>query len=382
MIFYRLFFQLNCKHLLRDQRPPLLLTVLTDPDRLLTLSLRKWDRLLPLARYAGVLGRFYPQLAEYGMLDSIPAPVLPHLEAASIIAQEHERKIRWEVNRIQRALIDLTVPVVLLKGAAYVMAGLPCAQGRLVSDVDIMVPKAQLGLVEQALQRHGWEATPLDNYDQQYYRRWMHELPPLRHRLRGTLLDLHHTILPETSRLKPDPAKLLTNAQPVAGTRFQVLAPADMVLHSAAHAFHDGDLSNSLRDLLDLHDLLCHFGKDPPFWDELPHRAYELDLARPLFYAVRYTQRFLGTPLPVSLAAFLRKAAPPWPVCKLMDALISRTLLPPVQPPRLGSGFARWLLYMRSHWLRMPPLLLASHLLRKAHKRLQARLTQANQTGG
>ena len=368
--------------MLRDQRLPLLLTVPTDPDRLSTLSLREWDRLLPLARHTGVLGRFYQQLADDHLLERIPAPVLPHLEAAHITAAEHERMIHWEVNRIQRTLAYTSISVVLLKGAAYVMAGLPCARGRLVSDVDILVPKEQLALVERALQQHGWETAELDTYDQQYYRRWMHVLPPLRHRLRGTLVDLHHTILPETSRLKPDPAKLLANARPLEGTRFQVLAPTDMVLHSAAHAFHDGDLNNSLRDLLDLHDLLCHFGADPRFWDVLPRRARELDLSRPLFYAVRYTQRFLGTPVPASLAASLRKAAPPWLVCRLMDALVSRTLLSQVQSLQPGSGFARWLLYIRSHWLRMPPLLLAGHLLRKAHKRLQARLTQANQTGG
>ena len=240
-----------------------LLQTLIDPKSLLRVNLREWDHLLPLARRTGVLGRFYPTLRGYGLLDSVPPPVLPHLEAAAVIAQEHERMIRWEVNRIQRALVKLAVPIILLKGAAYVMAGLPCARGRLVSDVDILVPKEQVVVVEQALTQHGWDIITADAYDQQYYRRWMHELPPLRHRLRGTVVDLHHTILPETSRLKPDPAKLFANARPLEGTPFFVLAPTDMVLHSAAHAFHDGELSNSLRDLLDLHDLLSHFGTDP-----------------------------------------------------------------------------------------------------------------------
>jgi hypothetical protein len=359
----------------------LLLSVLLKPQQLAKLNLSEWDALLPLARRTGVLGRFYPQLAERCLLQQVPAPVHSHLESAQIIAAEKARMIRWEVNRLQRALLDVVVPVVLLKGAAYVMASLPCAQGRLAADVDVLVPKEHLTLVEQALRRHGWETVELDDYDQQYYRRWMHELPPLRHRLRGTVVDLHHTILPETSRLKPDPAKLFANARPLEGTPFFVLAPTDMVLHSAAHAFHDGELSNSLRDLLDLHDLLSHFGKDPQFWEALPPRAQELDLSRPLFYALRYTQRFLGTPVPPAVTTAMRRAAPPWPVLRLMDTLLDRVVLPDEQPPRLGPGFARWLLYIRSHWLRMPPLLLAGHLLRKAHKRLQARSVQANQEG-
>jgi hypothetical protein len=64
-----------------------------------------------------------------------------------------------------------------------------------------------------------------------------------------------------------------------------------------------------------------------------------------------------------------------------MDTLLDHVVLPDEQPPRLGPSFARWLLYVRSHWLRMPPWLLAGHLLHKAHKRLQARSIQANQEG-
>jgi hypothetical protein len=37
-------------------------------------------------------------------------------------------------------------------------------------------------------------------------------------------------------------------------------------------------------------------------------------------------------------------------------------------PSRL-SGMARWALYVRSHWLRMPPLLLMQHLTRKVLRR-------------
>jgi hypothetical protein len=64
-----------------------------------------------------------------------------------------------------------------------------------------------------------------------------------------------------------------------------------------------------------------------------------------------------------------------------MDALLDRVLLPSEQPPRLGPSFARWLLYIRSHWLRMPPRLLAGHLLHKSYKRFQARFAQASQEG-
>jgi len=345
--------------------------ILAEHQLLQQLSLQDWDGLLPWARRIGVVGKLYTYLAAQGQLDRIPPQVQPHLEAASIIAAEHERRIRWECNRIQRALFDLQdrdFPVILLKGAAYVMASLPCAHGRLVSDVDIMVPKSCLPIMESILQKHGWESVRNSDYDQQYYRQWMHELPPLRHRLRGTILDVHHTILPETSRLKPDPALLIAASRPAPNTPFRVFCPADLVLHSATHAFQE-ELANPLRDLLDLHELLTHFSKhEPGFWETLPHRARQLDLTRPLFYALRYTRRFLHTSVPETVTQALNSASPSWPVRQLMDRLLDAITLAEY-PRRTGPAVARWLLYIRSHWLRMPPLLLARHLGYKAYLR-------------
>lgn len=354
----------------------LVLQIIKKHDILYDVSLNDWDRLLPQARRVGIVAKFYTALEKQGQLARIPLQVQPHLEAAAIIAAEHERRTRWECNRIQRALFDLPqqdFPVVLLKGAAYVIAGLPCARGRLVSDVDIMVPKACLSSVETVLHQHGWESVKNSDYDDHYYRQWMHELPPLRHRLRGTVVDVHHTILPTTSRLNPDPDQLIAASRSLPGTPFRIFAPTDMVLHSAAHAFHDGELANPLRDLLDLHELLSYFDThESDFWDTLPQRARQLHLDRPLFYGLRYAQRFLGTSVPAIVTHALQSSAPFWPVRVFMDRLVT-TIMLAESPHSIGVVAARWLLYVRSHWLRMPPRLLIRHLLIKAAARLRCR---------
>ncbi len=356
-----------------------LLRVLAQPRTLLRLSLKEWDTLLPLARYAGVLGKFQPWLARRQALPDVPSRVLPHLESARILADDRARRIQWEVNRLRRALADTGLPLILLKGAAYHLAELPCASGRLAADVDILVSKGRLADVEAALRGHGWLPVKLDDYDQQYYRRWMHELPPMRHRLRGTEVDIHHTLLPTTARLTPDPAALMAAVVPTREPGVYVPCPADMILHSAAHAFYDGDFDKGLRDLVDIHELLEHFGATPTFWEELPRRAKHMDLERPLFYALRYARRLLHTPLPESVDAILDTAGPNRPVRWLMDRLVIRALLAGPEPTPTDA-LAGWLLYVRSHWLRMPPLLLARHLLHKALRRTRLG-TAANQTG-
>ena len=337
---------------------------------LLELHPARWDELLCRARNTRLLGRLGTELEALGLLDSIPGRAAEQIRAELTAAAENARMVRWEVNRISRALRDVGAPVILLKGAAYALAGLPPAAGRLSSDVDILVPKERLAEVEAALLRDGYEAAKLDPYDQRYYRTWMHELPPLWHRERQTMVDVHHTILPETGRVRPDPRALIEAARPLRDG-LHILAPPDLVLHSAAHLFQDGDLDGGLRDLVDLDLLLRHFGADPAFWEGLVPRAIQLSLARPLYYALRYCQVLLGCPVPVAVQRAARVAQPMLPLRSFMDALTCRAVTPDGwDSPSLGTSLARLLLYIRSHWLRMPPLLLTRHLARKTAGRL------------
>jgi hypothetical protein len=345
-----------------------LLRVLMSPARMTGLCEAEWDQVLPLARASHLLGRLASEVQAHGLADRLPRRVRGHLDAAAAVAAHNERTIRWELNRIERALRHLDIPILLLKGAAYVAAGLPAAKGRSVSDVDIMVPRAALDPVETGLEDAGWQRMKSDSYDQRYYRTWMHELPPLCHGERGTVVDVHHGILPPTARLKPDPDRLWAEAKRLDGSKLHVLAPSDMVLHSAAHLFHDGDLHRSLRDLVDIGDLLGAFATQPQFWSDLVARGRALDLGRPLFYALRYARRLLATAVPDEVMIAAAAHAPPRLVLSLMDRLAPRALIPRPSE-QVEDALGSWLLYMRSHWLRMPAWLLLPHLGHQAVRR-------------
>ena len=347
---------------------PLLLQVIRQPPSLLLLSLTDWDLLLRQARQANLLAHVCCLVELHQLMEQVPLPARRHLLWSRVVSERHTQAVLWEVQEIQGALAGVGVPVILLKGAAYVMAKLPAAQGRLFSDIDIIVPKNSLNAVEAALMLHGWQATHHDAYDQRYYRTWMHELPPMQHIKRMTVIDVHHAILPETATLQPDPAKLRAAAQAIPGQdKLMVLSPADMVLHSATHLFHDGELDNGLRDLLDIDSLLRHFSVQPSFWPGLLARAVELDLTRPLFYALRYAVRVLESPVPQAALDGSGIGRPNRLVLALVDGLFMRALMPAhASCSDCLTGLARRLLYVRANWLRMPPLLLSRHLFHKA----------------
>lgn len=345
-----------------------LIRFLRDPQFSHDFPISDWENLLRAARRSQLLARVACIAAKAGLTSEIPEKVSLQLQSALRVAESHARSVAWETRQLQDALAGGEIPFVLLKGAAYITANLEAGQGRLMSDIDIMVPRNNLELAEKTLIEHGWFPTKIDAYDQRYYRAWMHELPPLQHLERGTSLDVHHTILPPTASLKPDVQKLWQASLPVAANPLvRVLAPIDMILHSAVHLFHDGDMQHGLRDLVDIDALIKQFSGSVGFWETLTYRAVELDLIRPCYYALKYCRLWLATPIPENVDALLLQAESPSALTSgIMDRILPASLGAVLESsPGAFAHIANFLMYVRSHYLKMPLYLLIPHLLRK-----------------
>lgn len=342
-----------------------------------------WEDLLSQARRSLLAARWAHQLRQRGQFEALPVGPRRHLEAATIVADRVQVEMRLEADRVRRALMRAGVRCVLLKGAGYLMADLPAARGRVFSDIDILVPRVDLGRVESALLGSGWVVADIDAYDQRYYREWMHELPPLRHVSTASTIDVHHTITAPTSAFRVDGGLLLAAIRPAdPEERFWVLQPADMVLHSAAHLFQEGEFDHGLRDLFDMDELLRHFEtSEPEFWSTLFARAKQLGLQRPLHHALFHLERLLGSRVPPAWRGEFDALRPPWLQRRLMAWLLGVALRPRHPSTRSrDERLALWLLYVRSHWLRMPPHLLVPHLLRKAWQQHFPRASTASST--
>lgn len=321
-----------------------LVRVLRDPAVIADLAPADWTAILTIARAEQLIA------ALAWRCDGLPLP--PHVAAiladARDAAEAGRRAALWEAEMARRALAPLDGPVVLLKGTAYVAAGLAAGQGRFIGDLDILVRRAALPAIEAALLAAGWEWVKPDAYDDAYYRTHMHELPPLIHRERDRMIDVHHTILPLTARPTPDAAALIGDAIPLRDG-LSVLAPADMIVHAAAHLFADGDLAGGLRNLWDIHRLVEEFGVDG-----LADRAARHALWPATHRALRLASELFATPIPDA-----------WRGPLAADALYRRRLLARDGWGRARCPVTRLGFYIRSHALRMPPPLLARHLWTK-----------------
>ncbi|MBC3942887.1 nucleotidyltransferase family protein [Sphingomonas albertensis] len=314
---------------------------LADPASVVGLDPDGWTTLLAMARAEQLIGTLAIRLDGLPM----PAAVKAILADARAAAEQGRRAALWEAEMARRALAAIDCPVVLLKGTAFVAGGLSAGQGRSIGDLDILVPRASLDAVESALLAAGWEWVKPDPYDDAYYRRWMHELPPLIHRERDRMIDVHHTILPLTARITPDADALVEDSVPLANG-LRILSPNGMIVHAAAHLFADGDLAGGMRNLWDIRCLVEEFGTDG-----LDAEARRHGLRDEVARSLRLVDALFG----VTRA-------------RGVDRLYVRRIAARDGWGRPTRPITRLAFYVRSHWLRMPPAMLARHLWIKFRK--------------
>lgn len=352
-----------------------LCAVLCDPAHLSALGHGRLEAVMRLAARNFLMGRLAEDAIDCGAIEALPSRAQAILESAVFGPRQTQRKLRHEAGIIADLFADSGIRPVALKGAAYVLDRSPAARGRISTDIDILVPATSLERSEEILKDAGWQVDPeKDNaYDQAYYRRYMHELPPLLHAERGMVLDVHHAILPPTARLNPAMDALIDAAVRPKGSPLEIFAPLDRILHAATHLCHDGEFQYPLRNLLEIRDLCQEIIKTDEDWNRLTSRAAALGLALPALDALTLLDRFLAVNVPNAALSALASAGRDRPWRRLTRHVMAQTIRPaaPDRPDRVRR-LSEWLLYIRSHWLRMPPIMLARHLWTKWRMSAQA----------
>ncbi|MES2782361.1 MAG: nucleotidyltransferase family protein [Pseudomonadota bacterium] len=323
----------------------ILVDALRNPADTATLDADTWIALITIARAEQLLGTLSRRLSGV----EVPPEVRSILDEARVNAEYHRRSALWEADCARRAMGDEVGKIVLMKGTAYVAAGLKAGEGRHIGDLDIMVARGALDAAETALLGAGWEWVKTDPYDDAYYRNHMHELPPMIHSARDRMIDVHHTILPLSAGPRPDAQAMLTDAVALENGVY-VFSNADIVIHSAAHLFADGELDGGLRNLWDIHCLLSEFADDS-FWPELRARAVHHQLWPAVHRVARLAHHLYGTEIPEA-----------WQARKWCDRYFIARMTARDEWGRGTRKILRRSFYMRGHWLRMPPIMLARHL--------------------
>ncbi|MDP4528103.1 nucleotidyltransferase family protein [Alkalimonas delamerensis] len=345
-----------------------LMRLVKSPEAAVAIPEQHWPLMVRLLRKHQLLARYGHWFRQAGVFEQLPHYAQHHLRNAEILASKQQHQVVFEAAELVSLLAPLGVCPVFLKGAAYSLAfEASVGSGRTYSDIDVLVPKEQITAVEQRLALHGYYGEAMTAYDQHYYRRWTHEIPPIRHHSRGTVLDIHHNLIPPISGRAPDMAVFLQQlVQSPQG--FQVLALPAMTLHSLVHLLFNEEFKHGFRDLTDLHLLFGQF-RQADDWQQLLQLAQQTGFLFELFLACRYCKQLLGTSFPEffldELAAQQRNQLHQ----ALLDFIFLRVLCPR-HPVTDGwqHRLADQLSWLRGHWLKMPLSVLLWHTAVKSSR--------------
>lgn len=344
----------------------LLLKIWCDPKSALTLTIPQQNTLIRQSVSASICAQLWKRLVTQEATQNFCEKAQLHFLSAELIADRQVEQGKYEIAKLASLAVRSNLDFTLLKGAAYIATNLPNASGRLYSDIDLLVPKKDLNFAESELMLQGFRRTEIEDYNEEYYRKWMHEIPPLIHHKRSIVLDLHHNILPLTVKTTPDIAYLHQDTITL-NNGLKALSNTDILLHCAVHLFHEGEFEKGLRDLIDLDTLFRHFSAEQEsFQLELLNRATQLGLTYNLFLATYFCKLILKTPFDENYLSQIMQYSP-----SKAKLLFLKNSFQAIFTPHHAScetwrfKLARVFLYMRGHLIRMPIRLLVPHLCRK-----------------
>lgn len=316
-----------------------------------------WSSFIKILRFERLLSFFAFKCNELGLIERFPFVVQGHLKNALVMAERQADHLKYEASLLLDSIKNVTPQCLYLKGAAYCLADMNVSKGRLFSDIDVLVPKNCLRKIEKRLLFKGWISKPINDYDERYYREWAHEIPPLVQSRRGTVVDIHHNLVPPISGKAPDINAFLSQTMEVNGVT--VLKSHAMLLHSCIHLIFNETFKQAHRDLYDIASLIKDFGCEK-FWNDAVQLAKETGFYKELFLGCRYSSKKLGYELPHKL-----KCDVPYTGIKMsvLDLVMQKALSPhhPLCKVR-GRAVASFIAWARGHWCKMPVFLLIYHL--------------------
>jgi hypothetical protein len=199
-----------------------------------------------------------PELAE-----AVPRDLVIFFEEMRRANLRRNSLLSEQLRDVGAALADANLHAVALKGGAELAAPLfPEPAFRFLSDLDILLPEAHIGLATEALHRIGARSDDVDEINVRDH----HHVAPLRHDDWLVQVELHRALAQGAGQSTLPADQVLQMARPSDLRGLFVPTPADRLTHSVLHAqfspprYRDDLLS--LRDILELEILMQRLSQD------------------------------------------------------------------------------------------------------------------------
>ncbi len=270
-----------------------------------------WTLLLQLAKHEGVGPLLYWRFSKSGKFSSLPDDVRDSLRAMYIGTWIYNQRIFKELEILTRVFSQADIPVVVLKGACFMLTIYPDIGLRPMGDLDILVPKTRLAEAVQIAKTLGYQDM-LPDASPGLRDLLNHEICLQRTGKNPITLELHHSLVADKSFIYAVPVDWFWSQTELIGgssrKKFKnllMLSPVAQILFSAAHTMlQHGGRNTPLRWYYDL-DQLIHFYADRMEWDLLLSQAQEFEWNSALDAALSQSCACFSTPIPEYVRACL-----------------------------------------------------------------------------
>jgi len=270
-----------------------------------------WQALTQAAVREGVAPLWYWNASRHGTLPALPLKAQAELRTAYAQSWKANQILLLELESLAAELKRAHLPAVLLKGANFALRLYPDLGARPMSDLDLLVPFAQIEQAVEIAKKLGFEdsapeAAPHLN-QLLGHAVWMYAPQ------RRAALEIHYTLAASAAFKYAAPLNWFWGqTQPLAHPRYAALltfSPQGNLLYAAAHAMlQHGGKSAPLRWFVDM-DLLLRKYEHEINWQNLLEEAQRIAWISALRAGLEQTQRYFASPIPPEAQEQLRHAA-------------------------------------------------------------------------
>jgi hypothetical protein len=271
--------------------------------RLAALGPVDWRRVAELALRTQVGSLLHHRLRATGQAACLPAEVAERLARAYAWNVARNTALLAERDRTCALLDAAGIPVMVVKGAHLAPLLYGTVGARPMSDVDVLVPFAELQRAQDVLLRAGYGPPDRPPVRDSFHE---HRHLPLFRRPGGLPVELHWTLSDrEDDAVRPEDLGIWQRAVPLPGGHGVGMEPLDALLYTCRHlAVHHGfGTTNGLSGLADVAALVERY---PLVGDELVSRCRRWGLVNGVWLSLALAEALLGAPLPAGVLAELR----------------------------------------------------------------------------
>ena len=264
---------------------------LADPDL-------DWSLLLRLADQEHVTGAFAVALRRRNLFDGLPREAQQALRRRYFMGQEINTRIKSEAEEVVGLLNSVGCTPMILKGGLFLFeTPSDGIGGRVLRDLDMVVPLADLEACVDIMQAAGYE--PKDAEE-----RWTYHYRPLHHKERMVPVELHIQAGEQRHFINAEEAWAHAVPVDVDGLKMVALSPEHRVMHNVFNSeiqdtgFLLGEVC--LRQLIDL-AAICVRHEETLDWHSIDRHLKEQGMSRAFRARLLLVRKLLGAPVPEEL---------------------------------------------------------------------------------